>query len=380
MDGKILTENIRVSPNPVVQGRTTTLLGNAIYADLAVPISDLSVAGATVTFSVYDEGTVINSFGGYTYSEGNLYIPFPAPDKVGTYTIQGTVTDHTLTASFTTTFTVIPEPIPAPPSGCSNPCLNVSMSAPSGGRITVTISNTGSEASPAGIKLAYYDGVKHDTIHNIPSIPANGTRTEIINVYVDDIAFIQSFWVRVDPFGISPQCYRARCDKYDSKTVGRAADLTGSIGGNKHTIRCSPTPLTFSFYNGGFDAATPSTAKIVGRLEGAVVFEESFNVPALSPRQSSSVSYTPTYDVEGTYEITLIVDSNGLVEESNTENNTITRTIEVVPCLPDLTFTNTNISYCNSVTLNEEGQVVVSVAILNDGDSDAVGDLSLIHI
>ena len=84
---------------------TLQLSGNASYYGLAIPLPNPGVAGATVEFQI-TETTAIYS--GYTDLNGNYTIYFPGPLPVGNYHITGTITDYTLTGTFTAQFSIIP--------------------------------------------------------------------------------------------------------------------------------------------------------------------------------------------------------------------------------------------------------------------------------
>lgn len=98
-----------VSPPTVVSSPSNwiTVCGFAWYDDTAVPLVDTSVAGATVQFTIVETG---QTYSGYTNSNGQFCIGFYAPIAPGVYTINGTVTDFTLTGNFTNSFTVLPAP------------------------------------------------------------------------------------------------------------------------------------------------------------------------------------------------------------------------------------------------------------------------------
>ncbi|NJN77268.1 MAG: hypothetical protein HC803_02190 [Saprospiraceae bacterium] len=142
--GDIITFN-NVSPSTSYPYGAITLSGNAVYTDLAVTLQDSSVAGATVTFNVYDStgAKVLGPYSTYTNSRGNFsksfYQHLYAP---ATYTIVGNTTDFTLTDTFTNTFNLILPPC--------NPDLGISVSLSKykivvGETITgtATISNSG---------------------------------------------------------------------------------------------------------------------------------------------------------------------------------------------------------------------------------------------
>ncbi|MCX6269128.1 MAG: T9SS type A sorting domain-containing protein [Bacteroidetes bacterium] len=111
--GNIVTTTT-VSPSVAYsyQNAYITLRGRAIYTDLAVQLPDPGVAGATVDFQVDETGATGT---GYTDSEGYFGISFYAPVPVGDYHISGTVTDYTLTGTFTNHFSIISQPPPPPP-------------------------------------------------------------------------------------------------------------------------------------------------------------------------------------------------------------------------------------------------------------------------
>ncbi|MEI7663527.1 MAG: hypothetical protein WCK34_15065, partial [Bacteroidota bacterium] len=98
------------SPNPYYSGQNyyVTVSGYSYYKDIAVPLLDPSVAGATVT-SVIEE--LHDTVHGYTNSWGNYSVVHAAPYPAGTYHVTVYVTDFTLTGDTTTTFVVL-TPIP----------------------------------------------------------------------------------------------------------------------------------------------------------------------------------------------------------------------------------------------------------------------------
>ena len=83
---------------------SVTITGKAIYTDLAVPLPDPSVAGATVDISVAETGATYSAF---TNSLGEFSISFYAPQLPGNFHVSGVITDFTLEGNFTTQFNVI---------------------------------------------------------------------------------------------------------------------------------------------------------------------------------------------------------------------------------------------------------------------------------
>src|SRR5690606_35594424 len=75
--------------------------GIAYYTGTAVPLTDISVAGAQVEFTLGGDPytTVTNSLGNFSKA-------VPAPIPVGGYSVIGTVTDFTLTGTLGTSFQV----------------------------------------------------------------------------------------------------------------------------------------------------------------------------------------------------------------------------------------------------------------------------------
>ena len=95
-------------------------------------------------------------------------------------------------------------------------------------------------------------------------------------------------------------------------------------------------------------------------------------VPSLLPGQSVNVS-TPWYTSTeaGTHDITVIVDPENRISESNDGNNSITSSIEILPLLPDLSVANNEIFFSGPAKTGDP--LTISANVRNtDGRASAV--------
>jgi hypothetical protein len=97
-------------------------------------------------------------------------------------------------------------------------------------------------------------------------------------------------------------------------------------------------------------------------------------VPSLLPGQSVNVTvpwYTTTE--AGTHYITVKVDPDNLITESDNENNQITEAINILPLLPDLTVANNNI-YFSDNPASTGSPLTINANVKNtNGKASAVG-------
>jgi len=107
-----LAASAYLSPNTSYAGDNVNFYGHVQYVGITDPNTDVS--GAEVKMNIIETGQI---FTGYTKSNGDFSINFPAPSIIRTYTIYADVTDFTLSGrTNNVVLSVINRPVIVPPN------------------------------------------------------------------------------------------------------------------------------------------------------------------------------------------------------------------------------------------------------------------------
>ncbi|MFK7948556.1 MAG: CARDB domain-containing protein, partial [Saprospiraceae bacterium] len=379
--GDIITFN-NVSPSTTYSQSSVTLSGNAVYTDLAVMLQDSSVAGATVTFNVFDStGTkVAGPFSTYTNSLGNFsksfYQSFYAP---ATYTIVGNTTDFTLTDTFTNTFNLILPPC--------NPDLRIGVSLSDyklvvGQTITgtATITNTGCDTIRVSTQtfIELPDGTPVPGPFTIP--PLNPGESHTVNLGNMTFNTIGQTYIRgyADYTNLVVEQYEGNNTHTRTITVlPNMPDLVAKSYSIGYIYACNTTCFSFRVGNDGGVASGPFDTYAVIYKNGVLDTAIQQNVTNLDACTSTWVQYCYDFDDENAaYSIRLIADSVNAVTEYREDNNELQFNRTANACEADLTVLKCG--YLTGIDVlpvdpASPGNVHLRAEIRNSGNAPASG-------
>ncbi len=341
----------------------------AWYSGTAIPLPDSSVAGATIFFRLLETN---QTFTGYTDQNGTFFLSFPKPSGIGTFHIEGEITDYTLTGEFSAVFnidTCVPEP-PLPdyticvdvqptviiPAICSFLPYTLVGAPVNCGAIVSNIGETGA------------------TVQTVTNIALSGSSTALVSTTTIPLAAGQSDFIPAEPLVFTqPGIYQ----------VNATADATGILSeSNEYNnsdwalIRvlpdkpdiipvsgpfwfgwdCLNLPPCFTLYNGGGIPTGPFTCEITISRNSTVLGTFLPEVSNIDPLCYYTVCVPFLHDLAGTYSYTIQCDVglgiNGVVDEWNENNNSAGYTRQIYECQPNLSFL-----YCYGLDVDSESPV-----------------------
>ncbi|MCX6277649.1 MAG: GEVED domain-containing protein [Bacteroidetes bacterium] len=399
--GKIVVTSA-ISPHSSYSDQYSYLYvsGSAHYEELAVPLLDPSVAGATVTSVVEETHDTVY---GYTNSWGSYGIYFPAPDPAGTYHVTTYVTDFTLTGHDTTHFHILaPVPPVLKPNLSLNYCHSVDITPVdphlAGGNInlTATVVNngnapaTGNLLNPIEVKFTYSTGETW-TQQFVGTIAA-GQSVAITKLNAPLPVVATTLTAYVDPANTIAEWNESASDNSTTDNMCYDFQPVGLCGGNFWGTRClysSPGVYSTSDIYVGLNVTHLYDASLV-----KVKFEAKdpgggwyfLGTGTLSnatrncycPYMVMSPSGLFQFDQLGIYTFRMTVDPDNDYPECNEGNNVLEVTVNVVTCLPPETKPNLTLAYCHSVDVapvNPHLAPTVNLIahVLNNGNATAVG-------
>lgn len=338
--GIIATGDVSPSVAYAVYG-FNTLYGTAHYTGTAVPLPDSSVAGATVSFTIVETGA---SYSTYTNSSGHYALSFPRPLIPGTYHIQGSVTDYTLTGNFTAQFEVILPPVP--------PCLpdlqmQMQFSAANilvGNSTTgfIEIKNVGCATSPAtDISVAQTGGSPSlPATISVPSLAPNATFTYPVTLSFN-IFGQYSLCAQVDGANLIQESYEmnnAQCAQFN--VYANFVDIVPGGGPSGTSYDCGVNGVSFRVYNTGTLSSGPFDVEV--EVYHNAVYQTTLThsitniLSAFSQYNYTDFSVPFTPSGTGNYTFVLKCDAPlNQVSESLESNNQATYGLNLIPCLPN---------------------------------------------
>ena len=346
LPGTILVDP-QASPEVSVSGASRiTVSGSAIYDGTAVPLSDPSVAGATVRFTLAETG---QTFSTYTNSMGDFAHSFDPPLTPGLYHISGTVTDFTLTGTFSTEFVIQPAPC-KPDLRCT-----VQMDAGStivggtlNGSIKVVNSGCATSATSALLDVSGTLGTPIPADVVIPALePGESFLYEFpapVNFNTIGTASIQAIsdasLIVVESNEQNNTCQASIAVRPDLPDI-RIAYISG--GGQR--FQCRENGFTIRIENiGGVSTGAFQVERVVRRLiDDTVVYSDVVPINNIGSNGYVYSNLNHTFAQTGQYRIEVYADiptspQNGVITELNENNNTASIGLSLTECLPDLTL------------------------------------------
>jgi len=357
-----------------------TLSGSAIYTDLAIPLPDPSVAGATVDITITETGA---TYSGYTNSLGQYSIRFPAPVAVGTYHITGTTTDFTLEGQFTSQFSVVACNV------CTLPDLSVSLSPYSTTivqgnpvNISATVTNSGQTATTQNTVLALSQTGGTPFANSqvtVPPLASGQSFTVSLGAVNFELPGNYVLYANADANQLINECSESNSGNAYVNVLPNLPDII-PVGGPSGTAYNCPNPSTpFNLYNAGGIATGAFTAEVQVIFGGNVVGTYQHSVPGIGFHQSYSFTVPHTYTQYGQYSYTIKADIptsiGGVVTELNEINNeaTYTNSFTLLACKPNFTLSTCPNPLVSPLNPQSVGTLTFSVVLNNSGNAPATG-------
>ncbi|HEY3386327.1 MAG TPA: CARDB domain-containing protein, partial [Saprospiraceae bacterium] len=326
------------SPNPSYEGQGMGLYGTAYYSGTALPLQDSSCAGATVTFTIIETN---QTFVVETSANGFFSAGFIAPPP-GTYTIEGEVTDYTLTGYFTTTFTVIEPPVI--PCALDYVCsFTGDFSIIEGESVApqFIVSNIGCDPADvtSSASALREGGSPANEEFMVPALGGGGTQVYNLSPITYTNPGTYTLYGAVDQGdGIVESREDNNVCIAHISVVPNMPDIAADYHAPIDPLYlCFSQGLTFSFSNQG----VAPTGQFNTRLEivnanNEVVKLETVTTTNLNYQQSGSIGFSGyMFPATGLYTAKVICDfphPPGVVTESNEGNNTFEISFQVIDC------------------------------------------------
>ncbi|MEI6061977.1 MAG: CARDB domain-containing protein, partial [Bacteroidota bacterium] len=393
--GKIVVQS-DVSPHSSYANQYGYLVlsGRAWYTDLAVQLTDSTVAGATVEFTIAELG---RTYTGYTNSWGYFSIYFPSTDSVGTYHITTSVTDFTLTGTDTTHFHILTPVIPqTKPNLTVSFChsvdvLPVNPSQVANVSLVAHVTNNGNATAngPIEVRFTYSTGGTWVSQYN-GNLEPGQSATVYVNAPVPSLG--TQLTVYVDPNNTVAEWNESAGDNSTTDYMCYDFQPVGICGGNFWGTHCLNT--TTGIYIG------VNVSHLYDASQVDVKFEVSG--PGISGWQNLGTGrlynatrncYCPyvvslpdqfQFTELGTYTFRMTVDPDNVYPECDEANNVLIVTSNIVTCTvtPPVTKPNLAFTSCHSLDLSPygpaiQGNATLKANIVNNGNATATGPINV---
>lgn len=338
LPGAIVTE---AKTNPEVgyatPGTVVTLSGQAWYTGTAVPLTDSSVAGAQVSFTLTETG---QTFSTITNSRGQFSYTFERPLQTGVFHITGTTTDFTLTGKFAATFTLIDPPCKPDLVVQLLPNTNTTLLAGQTlEQVHIRVRNTGcAPAASTNLQLKQTGG--SPALPNSIIVPALAPG-EVFQYTLPSLVFSEAgnynIWLKADATLLVEESSEDNNElNIGVRVLPNLPDITiydGTRG--QYSICNGATTVGFTLTNTGGVAAGPFTAKVVVWYAGQKIDSVENQLPGLGVGQFRNISFPYTYSAVGTYTFEVQADiplPGGVINETNETNNNRQFGVQVNSC------------------------------------------------
>jgi hypothetical protein len=380
LPGGIVVVNAATSPSVSYSstGAITTISGRGLYYGTPVPMADSSVAGGTVTFTVIETGATFTTT---TNSLGYFSLGIPTPLATGTYHVTGSLTDFTLTGTFATSYTVLPQPACLPDMRAS---------------VSVSSNYIVQGNSISGTLVAYNYGCVTTGTSTILDVSQTGGSVTLNDITVPALAPGASYSTPFSGMVFNTPGTYSICATADGTflvaesnesnntdcelitVIPAIPDIypNGGPGGNIYICQ-APGSASFSVGNAGGAPTGPFNCEVIIRENNVVigtVTQAIANIPAFGTTGFSiPVAYTlNTF----TFELRCDVPHpNGTVVETNENNNTGMYGPNILDCRPDLVLGNCESFDVAPVDPQFPGTVTYTATMSNTGNATANGPI-----
>ena len=356
-------------------GAFITVSGFAYYTGTAVPLTDSSVAGAQVDFTL--NGATYQTV---TNSLGNFSKTVPAPIAIGGYQVIGEVTDFTLTGDLLTSFQV-------QNCGCTLPDLKASVSLSAGTIVqgqsvtgTITVQNYGTATAPASLlTVSQTGGAPLLTNQNTPLLAPSANWVYNIPAITFNTPGTYSICATADGDFMITECSEGNTGCATVRVLPNLPDIVPVGGPYYSTYLCNSGNPGFTVANTGGVPTGQFVCRVEVQRNGApdgTFYHTITNIPALS---TAGFSIPYVYPVIGNYTFTIYCDTvaavGGVVTELSELNNVGVFTKTILECKPDL-----SVAACRSLRVQPvdpvfPGNVTYELRIYNGGNATAIGPI-----
>lgn len=369
----LMVATAAVTPSVVQPYNTLNWYGHAEYVGSYDP--NALVAGAQVTMTIVETG---HTFTTYTNSNGDFSVYFQAPATPGVYTIQGMVTDFTLTAITNTVYfqVYVPAPVLGPDLAITywwgtdihwtSDCRRIGDDI----EVTAIVTNIGN--------LTAYNPLVHVFKDNsliltpvYDSIPAGTNKVITFTVNYATVGY-HSVSVDIDPYDAIAELNE--WNNYGSRTrwiypLEPDVSPTYAWASDYSPLQDQPVHFTFQIDNLECTTSPVSTAYLYHIFDGDTTFIESQPIDALCATCYDYLYlYNQSYSEVGYHKILIITDPADLMVETNEFNNQYVIQFYVEQAISDLYISDISFSAYNP----DEGDLInFTATIWNNGTADA---------
>lgn len=372
------------SPEESLSGSSgITISGTAIYQDTAVPLSDPSVAGATVTFTLVETG---QTFSAYTNSQGQFARSFQPPLTPGLYHVIGSITDFTLTGNFTAQFVIQPGPC-QPDLSCTFQMSTNSVFVGGSATGSITVRNNG--CAPSAIaSLLDVSGTNGSPIPGDAIIPALQPGEAFTYTFSNPINFNTLGTATLQATADAAFAIVESSEQNNFCAASIAVNPTlpdiaiGYVASGGQKYLCQEQGFTIRIdNNGGVGTGAFQLVRHVVRLsDNQLEYADTVTINNVSPGAYGSVysSFNHTFEETGNYRIDAFADiptfpGTGVVAELNEANNTGSVGATLIPCQLDLRLDG--VVSVSPVDAHAAPSVMATVQLSNVGTTATTGEV-----
>jgi hypothetical protein len=381
--------NAQVSPfaSNSAASNFPVISGNVHYYGLAVPLADSSVAGATVTFTIIETGSV---FTGYTGSNGYYSIPLQGPIDTGLYHVNVSITDYTLTGNCSTTFRILPalllpDLVPSISIGYTNGVAGTSLSG------TITVTNSGTANAPASLLGVWQSGGAPVVANqNVGALAIGQSQTFPFGPIITSNPGTFSICATADALFAIPEKSETnnyKCESIQSYGSGGGGGGGGGGFGNLGSLgfnggggfACQASSFSILLRNSGTAAVGSFVVEVLISKNGVLQTTLTQTVTGIAALTSIYVTFPYNYASVGpgnyTYEVNC--DIYNSIVESDKGDNTSFYSSTLLPCKPNLLFAN-----CDSISTSPAnaipgGTINLIANVHNNGNAPAIGSVAV---
>ena len=359
-----------------------SVFGFGEYIDTAIPLDDPSVAGGTVTITNPLTGATTI---GNTNSNGYFSVPVNLGNlPPGTYTLNGELTDYTLTGEFSVSFQVIEPVVECLPDLRSDVSLAPGQIFP-GETISGSIRVWNDGCAPSEVttftNVTQTGGVPSISPFDVPPLePGEEFEIAFENIQFDELGVHTICSFADANFEVAESSEGNNNDCASVTVVPPLPDIS-TFGGNTITqFQCfSPSINNVVASNIGYVPTGEFDYEIEVFYEGELQTTLTGLIDNLNPGESTSISIGFAMENLGVYTYSASFDlplPNGDVVEISEANNVGIYTREIVECMPDLRIANCGNLEVDPADLQVPGEATYIAKISNNGNGVANGPIS----
>jgi len=357
------------------------IFGFGEYIDTAIPLDDPSVAGGTVTITNPLTGATTI---GNTNSNGYFSVPVSLGDlPPGTYTLDGELTDFTLTGEFSITFQVIEPIVECLPDLRSTVSLAPGQIFPGetiSGSITVWNAGCAPTEVTTFTNVTQTGGTPSISAFDVPPLePGEEFVVTFENIIFNDLGVYTICSYADANFEVAESSEGNNNDCESVIVVPPLPDIATSGGSIATQFQCfSPTINNVSATNIGYVPTGEFDYEIEVFYEGELQTTLTGLVDNLNPNEAVSIPIGFAMENLGVYTYSAKFDlplPNGEVEEISEANNVGNYTREIVECMPDLRIASCGNLEVDPADLQVPGEATYIAKISNNGNGVATGPI-----